>query len=301
MQAWGDDPPSHPVIHKSKGMDRVSPKPPLSDLAEASKDFDVFCNRQNRQNRQRGNGSPIFPCRRSHQNRQKRHSWSMVFRRAFEPLRLAGTNKDKGMDPSKIKFHQTQEVLNPVFRSSDIYTYIYIYIHTVRLPARLPGCLPSLRPVLASKTPCETDQHLPLHPAALAQTFKILVSRRSLLRASLCFSAASHHVLTSLARRGHSLGSCSGTSQEKHVYIYIYIYIHKYVMCVYIYIYHIHMYMCVCVYIYIYIYRKSLDPRPSPRRSLRASRPLAIADCRWGGRARVFAIPLSLLVPIVVC
>ena len=42
LEAWGDDPPSHPVIHKSKGMDRVPPKPPLSDLADASNDFDVF-------------------------------------------------------------------------------------------------------------------------------------------------------------------------------------------------------------------------------------------------------------------
>ena len=42
FEAWGDDPPSHPVIHKSKGMERVSPKPPLSDLADASNDFDVF-------------------------------------------------------------------------------------------------------------------------------------------------------------------------------------------------------------------------------------------------------------------
>ena len=109
-EAWGDDPPSHPVIHKSKGMNREPPKPPFSDLADASNDFDVFRNRQNRPNRpnrQRGNGSPIFPRRRSRQNRQNRqnrHSWSMVFRRALKPHRVEGPNKNKGKDPSNIKF-----------------------------------------------------------------------------------------------------------------------------------------------------------------------------------------------------
>ena len=64
LEAWGDDPPFHPVIHKSKGMDRVSPKPPLSDLADASNDFDVFCNRPNRQtakNANEGMDPPSFP------------------------------------------------------------------------------------------------------------------------------------------------------------------------------------------------------------------------------------------------
>ena len=106
LEAWGDDPSSHPVIHKSKGTDRVSPKPPLSDLADASNDFDVFfATAKIAKTANEGMDPPSFPAAVATKTAKTVTVGPWSFRRAFEPLRLEGPNKNKGMDPSKIKFH----------------------------------------------------------------------------------------------------------------------------------------------------------------------------------------------------